>query len=113
MDLYGRRFAYAYHPVVVEVLLLYFSIFHGDLAIQRCRESINNTAFYLCTYTVRIYGQTGVYGAYHAVHTQLALVYGDFHGLRHRAIHGAVHCNTAVVPRGQWLGPLRFFGSEV
>lgn len=50
----GWRISHAQHAVVVEVTLLNGTVLDADLAIQRCRQAKQDSAFHLLAHDVGV-----------------------------------------------------------
>src|SRR5271170_659154 len=64
---------YAHYSIIMEIALLNATVGDGDLAIQRCTETEDETALYLCRNRIGIDGDPAVHGADHAPDLHLAI----------------------------------------
>src|ERR1700730_8021245 len=106
-----RRLVHPHHVVIIEVRLLHAPIGNGNLALQRCRQTINNSTLNLRANCLRIYVTPAIPRRHRAsdLDRMRLAVNADLRHFRHVASKRFHYRNSPVTPSGQRLRPSRLF----
>src|SRR5258707_584678 len=105
------RLVHPHHVVIIEVRLLHAAVGDRNLAFQRRRQSVNNSALNLRANRLRIHMPAAIDRRYHAMHLhrmRLA-INTDFRHFCHVAPKRFHHRDAPVAPRSHWFAPSRLF----
>ena len=83
MHIHCRRLGHAQHRVIMEITLLHHTLFKRDLAVQSCREAIDDAALYRIADNPGVDHRTAINRSGDSVHNNLVAFNRDLGNLRH------------------------------